>query len=92
MPVRTARRPDTGLIKPSRPKPHDFRERYLEMGWDREIEEHYRCNWRCIRRWILEEGREQLRADRAAAVRARRADANIARLQSKALSTAAGRH
>lgn len=73
MPVRPARRPDTGLVKPSRPKPRDFRERYLEMGWDRENEEHYRCNWRCIRRWIIEEGREQLRADRAAAVRARRA-------------------
>ncbi|VXC98211.1 hypothetical protein SPHINGO8AM_60081 [Sphingomonas sp. 8AM] len=43
------------------------------MGWDREIEDHYRCNWRCIRRWIIEEGKDQLRADRAAVVAAQRA-------------------
>lgn len=71
--VRTAPRNETGLIRPRRPKPRDFRKRYLEMGWDREIEDHYRCNWRCIRRWIIEEGKDQLRADRAAVVAAERA-------------------
>lgn len=78
MPSRTAPRNETGLIKPRRPKPRDFRERYLEMGWDREIEDHYRCNWRCIRRWIIEEGKDQLRIDRAAAVAAKRAAARAA--------------
>ena len=79
MPVRTAPRNETGLIRPRRPKPRDFRERYLEMGWDREIEDHYRCNWRCIRRWIIEEGKDQLRADRAAVVAAERAAVRAAK-------------
>jgi hypothetical protein len=46
---------------------------YLAMGWD-SIDEYYHTNWRVIRRWIDEEGRHQLRADRAAVVaEARRA-------------------
>lgn len=67
MAVRTTPRNETGLVRPYRAKPADFRDRYLEMGWDG-IEDHYATNWRVIRRWILEEGREQLRADRAAVV------------------------
>ena len=60
-----ARRPDTGLIKPYRRCPADFREVYLRLGWDRAIEEHYNTNWRCIRRWIEEAGGDELRAERA---------------------------
>ena len=59
------REPDTGLIKPYRPCPADFRETYLRLGWDG-IEDHYRTNWRCIRRWIDESGGDALRAERAA--------------------------
>ena len=58
------RKHDTGTVQPYRPCPPDFRERYLEMGQSKEIEEHYRTNWRCIRRWIEESGGEELRAAR----------------------------
>lgn len=54
---------DTGLIRPYRPCPPDFRERFLEMGWDG-IDEHYRTNWRVIRRWVEECGGDELRAER----------------------------
>lgn len=60
-----SRKPDTGLVKPYRPAPPDFREVYLRLGQDRAIEEHYRTNWRCIRRWIEECGGDELRAERA---------------------------
>lgn len=50
-----------------RPKPNDFRERYIEMGWEW-IVEHYRTNWKVVARWIDEEGREELKAARAAHV------------------------
>lgn len=65
------RKHDTGLEKPYRPKPADFRETYIRMGWDG-LDEHYNTNWRCIRRWIEEEGREFLRVARAEYVRAQR--------------------
>jgi hypothetical protein len=52
-----------GNIKPYRPCPSDFRERFIEMGWDG-IEDHYRTNWRIIRRWIEQSGGDQLRAER----------------------------
>jgi len=54
---------DTGLERPYRPCPQDFRARFLEMGWDG-IDEHYNTNWRCIRRWIEETGGDELRAAR----------------------------
>ncbi|WP_447724599.1 hypothetical protein [Sphingomonas koreensis] len=60
-----ARRPDTGLQRPYRPKPADFRDVFLRLGQSKEIEEHYSTNWRCIRRWIEEEGGDELRAERA---------------------------
>ena len=60
---------DTGLIKPYRPCPSDFRARFLEMGWDG-IEDHYRTNWRCVRRWIAESGGDELKQARRAYVRA----------------------
>ena len=55
-----------GRIKPSatRPIPDDFRERYLEMGW--EAQWYYSTNWRVMCRWIDEAGGEELcRARRA---------------------------
>lgn len=55
---------DTGLIRPYRPCPADFRERFLELGQSKEIEEHYRTNWRVITRWIEEAGGEELRRER----------------------------
>lgn len=59
------RKNDTGLVRPLRPCPSDFAERFIVMGWDG-IEDHYHTNWRCIRRWIDECGGEYLRAERRA--------------------------
>lgn len=58
------RTPDSGLVRPYRPAPADFREVYLRMGWDG-IADHYRTNWRVIRRWIQECGGDELREARA---------------------------
>ncbi|MBM3335389.1 hypothetical protein FJY63_12070 [Candidatus Sumerlaeota bacterium] len=63
--TRAARKWDTGLSRPYRPAPADFRDVYLRLGQDRAIEEHYRTNWRCIVRWIEECGGDDLRAERA---------------------------
>ena len=52
-----------GFVRPYRACPTDFRERFLEMGWDG-IAEHYRASWRCVLRWIEECGGETLRAER----------------------------
>jgi hypothetical protein len=60
------RRWDTGLEKPYREPPCDFREVFLRLGQSKEIEDHYRTNWRCIRRWIEECGGDELRRERAA--------------------------
>lgn len=57
------RKPDTGMVRPQRPKPADFRQVYLVLGWGG-VCEHYRTNWRVIRRWIEEEGREGLKVER----------------------------
>jgi hypothetical protein len=54
---------DTGLVRPYRPCPADFRERFLEMGWDG-IEDHYHTNTRVIRRWVEMCGGDELRAAR----------------------------
>jgi hypothetical protein len=58
------RQADTGLVRPYRPAPADFREVYLRMGWGG-IADHYRTNWRVIRRWIEECGGNELREERA---------------------------
>jgi len=55
---------DTGLVRPYRSCPPDFAEVYLVLGQEKAIEEHYRTNWRCIRRWIEECGGDELRAAR----------------------------
>ncbi|RVT93712.1 hypothetical protein [Sphingomonas crocodyli] len=69
------RKPDTGLIRPYRPRPPNFRAVFIRNGWagpDGAIEEIFNTNWRCIRRWIDEEGRESLIRERAAHVRQNR--------------------
>lgn len=55
-----------GITRPYRPCPGDFRTTFLLLGQSREIEDHYRTNWRVIRRWIEECGGETLRAERRA--------------------------
>ena len=49
-----------GFIKPNAKRhcPEDFRERYLEMGW--EAQWYYSTNWRVMCRWIDESGGEEL--------------------------------
>lgn len=56
---------DTGLVRPYREPPCDFRELFLRFGQSKELEEHYRTNWRVIRRWIEVSGGDELRAERA---------------------------
>lgn len=58
------RQHDTGTIRPYRPCPCDFRDMFLALGQSKEIEEHYRTNWRVIRRWIEETGGDTLREAR----------------------------
>ena len=53
-----------------RPCPPEFREVYLDIGWDGIIE-HFRCNTRCISRWVDESVGDELRAARAEVVKAR---------------------
>ena len=53
-----------GARRPTRECPPDFRERFLEFGQSKELEEHYATNWRCIVRWIEECGGDALRAQR----------------------------
>ncbi|MES2289305.1 MAG: hypothetical protein V4530_06155 [Pseudomonadota bacterium] len=65
-PPRRQRRWDQGDIRPYRPLPADFREVFLRLGNSIEIRDHYRTNWRVIRRWIDEAGGEELRAERRA--------------------------
>lgn len=52
-----------GITRPYRPKPKDFRDVYIRIGWDG-IEDHFNTNWRVIRRWIELEGRDGLIAAR----------------------------
>lgn len=55
-----------GMVRPYRPCPADFADTFLRLGQSKEIEEHYRTNWRVIRRWIEECGGDALRAARRA--------------------------
>jgi hypothetical protein len=68
--------PIAGRVRACRPKPADFRETYIAIGWQG-TGAHYRTNWRVIRRWIEEEGREGLIAARAAAVERQRRKARF---------------
>ncbi len=65
--ITTRRRPDTGMTRPYRPPPADFRETYLRIGWG--AEDHYSANYRCVARWIEECGGDELRKARAAITR-----------------------
>lgn len=58
-----------GRIRPYRPCPDDFREKYIELGWHA-VDAHYHANWRTIARWIDETGRLDLKEARAAYVKA----------------------
>ena len=60
------RRSDTGLVRPYRPPPRDFRDSYLRLGQTKELREYHRTNDRCIIRWIEECGGDELRAARRA--------------------------
>lgn len=71
-----------GITRPYRPKPADFREVYIRNGWcgdEGPIEVIFGTNWRVIRRWIAEEGEDDLRAARAAYVHAQRVEARSRR-------------
>lgn len=48
--------PAAGTTMAYRPKPADFREVYIRLGFGDELKEHYRTNLRCLRRWVDEEG------------------------------------
>lgn len=54
-----------------RPKPRDFRAVFIELGWG--VKDHYGARCTIILRWLQEEGREQLLAERARHLRNRRA-------------------
>lgn len=56
-----------GRLKIYRPRPADFREIFIRLGWG-DIEDHYRANCYTVRRWMDEVGRDELIADRAAYV------------------------
>jgi hypothetical protein len=64
-PLRYPRDALPNRIRPYRALPHDFRQRYVELGWEN-IQEHYRTNWRVIARWIDEAGGDELRCARRA--------------------------
>jgi hypothetical protein len=49
---------------PLRLKPADFREQFIRMGWG--VVDHYETGWKVVARWVDEEGRAALRADRKA--------------------------
>jgi hypothetical protein len=67
-PLRYPREALPGRQRPYRTCPADFRERYIELGWET-IQEHYRAGWPVIARWIDECGRDELKAARAEYVR-----------------------
>lgn len=52
-----------GPVRPYRPKPRDFRQKFIELGWDT-VGEHYRASWKAIKRWVREEGTEELANER----------------------------
>lgn len=61
--------PDGSCRKITRHPPADFRERYLEDGWDAHMD--MGCGWKTFCRWIDQCGGDELRAARAAVVKAR---------------------
>ena len=57
---------DTGLVRPYRRAPLNFREVFVRLGWGKQINEELQANDRCIARWIEECGGEELRTARRA--------------------------
>lgn len=49
---------------PLREKPADFREQFVRLGWD--TVDHYSTSWKVVARWLDEEGRDAVKADRRA--------------------------
>ncbi|MGW8135563.1 hypothetical protein ACWGNZ_07980 [Sphingomonas zeae] len=49
---------------PLRARPTDFRDQFIRLGWD--VVDHYATSWKVVSRWVDEEGREDLQADRKA--------------------------
>lgn len=58
----TARRSRPGA--PVREKPSDFRVQFTRLGWA--VVDYYSTSWKVVSRWVDEEGRQSLRADRRA--------------------------
>ncbi|MEJ7933508.1 hypothetical protein WG907_04450 [Sphingobium sp. AN558] len=52
--------PPPGETAAYRPKPADFRDNYIAMGFGDELREHYCTNYRVLRRWVTEEGHQEL--------------------------------
>lgn len=67
-PLRMPREALPGRVRPMRPCPADFRQRYIELGWP-DVQDHYRAGWPVIARWIDQCGRAELTVARAAYVR-----------------------
>lgn len=49
---------------PLRERPADFREQFIRLGWD--CVDHYSTSWKVVARWLDEEGRAAVKADRKA--------------------------
>jgi hypothetical protein len=49
---------------PLRERPADFRDQFIRMGWD--TVDHYSTSWKVVSRWLDEEGRASVQADRKA--------------------------
>jgi hypothetical protein len=49
---------------PRRDKPFDFRDQFTRLGWD--TVDHYSTSWKVVSRWLDEEGRAAVLADRKA--------------------------
>ncbi|MGE7206120.1 hypothetical protein ACQKJZ_10630 [Sphingomonas sp. NPDC019816] len=61
----TAKMPKDGKAgAPLRARPTDFRDQFIRLGWD--VVDHYATSWKVVSRWVDEEGREDLQADRKA--------------------------
>lgn len=56
--------PIAGTTKAYRPRPSDFRDAYVRMGFSDDLKEHFRTNIRVLRRWVDEEGYRELHAAR----------------------------
>lgn len=52
--------PAEGETAAYRPRPCDFREAYIRMGLGDELKEYFRTNIRVLRRWVDEEGHDEL--------------------------------